>query len=90
MCRSLPVQPNFEDIKQEARQLLHDLRRRNAAALERYHSLDPLADMFQPRLADAQYMIARQYGYRSWPKLQEYVVACNETQSANLVLCSSC
>jgi hypothetical protein len=71
MCRSLLPHQKLEDLKQEARSLLHDLRTRDAAAVARYLSLDPLADMFQPRLADAQYLIAREYGCQSWEKLKE-------------------
>ncbi len=70
MSRSLPSQRNLEDIRKEARELLHDLRRRDAAALRRHYSLDCEAGKFPARLADAQYIVAREYGYRSWQKLK--------------------
>jgi len=75
MSRGLPSQQNFEDIRKEARELLHDLRRRDAAALGRYYSLDCEAGKFPARLADAQYIVAREYGYTSWQKLKQRLEA---------------
>ena len=71
MSRSLPSQRNFEDIKKEARELLHELRGWDATALRRHASLDCEAGRFRARLADAQYVIAREYGYRSWQNLKQ-------------------
>ena len=71
MSRSLPSQRNFEDTKKEARELLHELRRWDATALRRHASLDGEAGRFGARLADAQYIIAREYGYRSWQNLKQ-------------------
>ncbi len=75
MSRSLPSQRNFEEIRKEARELLHDLRRRDASALTRHYSLDCEAGKFPARLADAQYIVAREYGYRSWQKLKQRLEA---------------
>jgi hypothetical protein len=74
MSRTLPSQRNFEDIKKEARELLHDLRRWDAAALKRHYSLDCEAGRFQARLADAQYIIAQEYGFRSWQKMKKLMI----------------
>jgi hypothetical protein len=71
MARSIPSQTHFEDVKKEARELLHDLRRWDAAALRRHYSVDCEAGKFPARLADAQYIIAREYGCRSWQKLKQ-------------------
>ena len=75
MSRSLPSQRNFEDIRKEARELLHDLRQRDIAAIRRHCSLDNEAGRFPARLADAQYIVAREYGYRSWQKLKQRLEA---------------
>jgi hypothetical protein len=90
MFRSLPSQRNFEDIKREARELLHDLRRRDAAALRRHYSLDCEAGKFPARLADAQYVVAREYGYRSWQKLKQRLEASpqDSSTSASAILAS--
>jgi hypothetical protein len=68
--RRVSSQANLEAMRREARDLLHALRQRDAAALRRYHSIDPLAGLSQPSLADTKYIIAHEYGYRSWQKLQ--------------------
>jgi len=75
MSRSLPSQRNLEDIQKEVRELLHNLRRWDAAALRRHYSLDCEAGKFPARLADAQYIVAREYGYRSWQKLKQRLEA---------------
>jgi hypothetical protein len=84
MCRSLPFQRNLEDISKEARELLHDLRRWDAAALRRHYSLDCEAGKFPARLADAQYVVAREYGYGSWQKLKQRLEANLQDTSTNL------
>ena len=71
MSRSLPSQRNLEDIKKEARELLHELRRWNATAVRRHSSVDCEAGRFHARLADAQYIVPREYGYRSWQNLKQ-------------------
>ena len=72
MYRVLPSDVNLEDIKKEAMNLLYRLRERDGTALRRYYSFDPLAGMFDPRIDDAQYVIAREYGYASWRRLIEH------------------
>lgn len=66
--RHIPSQANLEAIQKEARDLLHALRQQDTAALRRYSSIDPLAGLSEPSLADAKYVIAREYGYSSWQK----------------------
>jgi hypothetical protein len=79
MCCSLQSGPNIEDIRKEARILLHRLRVGNVAAIERYYSVDSLAGTFEPTIAEAKYIIAREYGYDSWRKLEERVVGTSST-----------
>jgi hypothetical protein len=72
------VKRTLDEIQKEARVFLHRLRRRDAAAVKQYFLLDPEAGTFS-RLADAQYVIARKYGYRSWPDLKEHLAhKCRE------------
>jgi hypothetical protein len=73
MCTALSSQANLYTIRKEARNLLHALQRRDAAALRRYYSIDSLDGLSQPRLDDAQYIIARERGYSSWQKLKEHL-----------------
>lgn len=71
MYHTLPSDACLEDIRQEARDLLNAVRRREAAAFGRFQCFDPLAGLLEPRLADALYVVAREYGYSSWEKLKE-------------------
>jgi hypothetical protein len=81
MCTALSSQPNLDHIKKEARKLLHDIQRRDAAALRRYYSIDSLAGLSQPRLDDAQYIIAREHGYGSWQKLKEHLPTTSNSRN---------
>jgi hypothetical protein len=71
MTRALSFHTNLEHVRKEARHLLHALRLHDATALRRYHSHDTLNGTSAPNLAEAQYVIAREYGYPSWRKLQD-------------------
>jgi len=73
MYRTLPSNAYLKDIEREARDLLHALRRREASAFGRFQSYNPLAGLHQPRLAEAQYIVAREYGYSSWRSLKEWL-----------------
>ncbi len=77
MCSKIFSRPSLDNLKKEARQLLHALHRRDAAALRCYYSIDKLAGFAQPRLNDAQYVVAREHGYGSWRKLQEHLPTTN-------------
>lgn len=58
---------NLEQQRKRAKELLQRLR--SGQADERLRSLDPQRP---PRLADAQYLIARDLGFASWPKLKAH------------------
>lgn len=72
MYRFLPAKPFLKDIEKEARNLLHQMCQGDAVALARWHSLDSEAGTFRPRIADVQYLIAREYGFGSWQKLKDH------------------
>lgn len=74
MNGTLPINKIFEILEKEARKLLRDLQRKNVAATERYRPFDVLDTIHHARLADAQYIIARRYGFRSWTNLREHLV----------------
>ena len=61
MSRNLPDRPNLVYLKKEAKTLLDRLQQSNPAA----------------RLADAQQMLAREYGFASWPKMKAHVDAAS-------------
>ena len=68
------IEALLEAIEKEAKKLLHALQRNDVAAIERYRPYDVLDDTSHPRLADAQYIIARSYGFRSWANLKGLLI----------------
>jgi hypothetical protein len=72
--RHLPVRPNLEQLRHQARDLLRDARQGEAEALAalQKHGRQRAASS-AVRLADAQHALARSYGVSSWPRL---VQAC--------------
>jgi ankyrin repeat protein len=73
MSRDLPAKPSLEHLKKQAKDLLHSLRRGDSAAIEQFQSLASISARSAPKLADAQHVIARDYGFASWSKLKEHV-----------------
>ena len=77
--RHLPVRPNLDQLKHQAKDLLHALRNGESSAaadFEKYHPQKIEAD--SAKLADAQLVLARSYGIPSWPRL---VQACQMTDA---------
>jgi hypothetical protein len=73
--RPLPARPNLEFERKQAKKLLRQLRKSDPDALSRVRAkLKQSAEMkledFQ--LSDAQFTVAREYGFTSWPRLVEY------------------
>jgi Ankyrin repeat len=72
--RHLPVRPDLDQLKHQAKDLLRQLRHGDPAAiveLRKYHP-EPV-EPGEAKLADAQLALARSYGVASWPRL---VQAC--------------
>lgn len=68
MSRQLPAKPNLEHLKKQAKELLQDFELGKPAATELLGSVAS-----RPKLADAQHVIAREYGFAGWAKLKEHV-----------------
>jgi hypothetical protein len=73
--RTLPRNPNLKFFNDQAKNLLRDFRQGNALTLARQSLVDSLFDTSDIRLADAQYMVAREYGYAGWLNLKQNVDA---------------
>lgn len=73
MSRQLPPNPNLEYLKKEAKELLRDFQQTKAGAVERFHAAVPASRRADAKLADAQHVIARDYGFLNWSKLKEHV-----------------
>jgi len=71
----LPARPSLEQLQKQAKELLKQYRSGAPTALQRFHVVsarftDPTR---QPSLADAQFVLAREYGFEDWAKLKEQI-----------------
>jgi len=81
MKRELPSEPNLEQLRIQAKELLKAHKSRDAEAIPRIKESHPrFTDKSSEhirdaklRLSDAQLVIAREYGFDSWPKLKAHV-----------------
>lgn len=72
MALQLPVHPNLEQLKRQAKELLAALRAGDAGARARL-ALLPAPPSGEPALHDAQSVLAREYGFVSWNALRQKV-----------------
>lgn len=68
MSQSLPDRPNLEHLKSQAKDLLKAYLRREPTAVARLGAVST-----DPKLHDAQFVIAREYGFKSWDALRAHV-----------------
>ena len=67
---SLPVRPNIENLRKQAKSLLDAFRTGDPEAISAFESLHPRdVSAESARLADAQLVLARSYRYPSWPRM---------------------
>src|ERR1043166_7270794 len=72
--RHLPVRPDLDQLKHQAKDLLRAIKRGDPSALSDLQDFHPeRPDPENVKLADAQLTLARSYGVASWPRL---VQAC--------------
>jgi uncharacterized protein (TIGR03067 family) len=73
MHKKLPARPNVEHLRRQAKALLTAFKASDPQAVQDFahHHVDHPTDTV--RLADAQLVVARKNGFRSWPKLVHYV-----------------
>jgi ankyrin repeat protein len=69
--RTLPERPDFDQLKRQAKELLVTLREREPGKEYALH--------------DAQFALAREYGFDSWPKLKAFVEGVTERCLADAV-----
>jgi hypothetical protein len=67
--RLLPVRPDLDQLKHQAKDLLRRVRSGDSEALTELNSFHPGAPLTEIKLADAQLALARSYGASSWPRL---------------------
>jgi ankyrin repeat protein len=105
MTQSLPPRPSLEHLRNQAKALLRAAREGAPEALARFApQLEPLhrpdatsarvsAPQPRPKLADAQHVLAKEYGFANWAQLKEHVdevalaAKSREEQVAVLIKC---
>ncbi len=78
MSRTLPTRrmrehPDLDQLKRQAKELLHAFLAGEPKATAEVHAHYTRADRAAFALHDAQLVLARSYGFESWPKLKAYV-----------------
>ena len=72
--RWIPVRPDLDQLKHQAKDLLRQIRSSDPAAIEDFKRFHPEEiDPSKAKLSDAQLVLARSYQATSWPRL---AVAC--------------
>jgi ankyrin repeat protein len=69
----LPERPDLDQLRRQAKELLEGFRAGEESALAQVRRFYGDADPAKFALHDAQLVLARSYGYDSWPKLKAYV-----------------
>ena len=81
MSKTLPPRPNLEQLRKQAKDLLKHQKSGDVESLDRIRDSHPNFSKASEKeiraatfsLSDAQIVIAREYGFVSWPKLKEHV-----------------
>jgi hypothetical protein len=77
MSRTLPERPNIENLKKQAKDLVKAYRAREPDAVARVAAVRGAATKsptdHRLTLADAQHVVAREYGLKSWPCLVHHL-----------------
>ncbi|HET9479471.1 MAG TPA: hypothetical protein VFO72_09005 [Pyrinomonadaceae bacterium] len=69
----LPNRPSLDQLRKQAKELLRQLRSGDPSAAERLRKHK--ANVSDPILADSQFVLAREHGFESWPRLVHYIQA---------------
>lgn len=70
--RSLPVRPNLDQLRNQAKDLLKALKKGDPEAIAEFASaLSAKAANGEPKLSDAQWVLAKSYGAPNWNRLVE-------------------
>ena len=85
MSRLLPIQPDLEHLKNEAKALLKAHGKREPAAAVLFRKLRRLANATDAEvfsapvtLTEAQFVLSLEYGFRSWDELRKTVPDTSE------------
>src|SRR5215469_16114441 len=80
--RELPLHPNLEQYKKQAKDLHRAVQDKDSKAIERIHQFHPRGrELSEPTLADAQLVLAREHSFENWPKFSKYVRELGQANS---------
>ncbi len=85
MNKKLPERPDLDQLKKQAKDLLKEINAGQSEALARV----PQNEIAGFALADAQRIIAREYGFASWAKLKERVELSGPALAARALIKAS-
>jgi len=85
--KQLPARASIEQLKKQAKELLAELRAGSAEAAARLAEALPGA---RDRLADAQLVLAREYGFPSWSELRQHVDAIDPSDPMTAFVAAAC
>ena len=91
MSRSLPAHINLERLRKEAKKLLREYRAGSPEAIALFRGvLKEGSD--KPRLADAQFLIARRQGFDSWAELKRHIglIGADFAKRAEAMITAAC
>ena len=71
--RSLPPRPSLGQLRKQAKELIRQFRAGDDAVLERFRAQGVPRNFGRVSLADAQFVLAREHGFDSWPKLKRHI-----------------
>ena len=83
--RSLREHPDLDQLKRQAKELLKAFSAGDAQAIAEVNAHYRAADPTTFALHDAQLVLARAYGFESWPKLKAYVDGVTVTRLVDAV-----
>src|SRR5580692_10557527 len=83
--RRLTEHPSLEQLRKQAKELLQEFRSGTPSAIAEVHRFDRIPDQNSFCLNDAQRVLARAYGFASWPKLKAFVDGANIARFAEAV-----
>ena len=75
--RTLPDKPSLAQLRKQAKELLDSYLAGNDAAVTEVERFHRNADPANFALADAERVLARAYGFSSWPSLKNHVEGVN-------------
>lgn len=77
----LPPNPNLEFLKKQAKSLLRDFQETQPEAVEKFAGLKLRG---APSLADAQHLVARDYGFSTWAELKDHLESLHAAEALRL------